>query len=268
MKINGVEITFGADPEVFVKDLTSVTRFMSAHNLIPGTKAMPFPVKQGAVQVDGMALEFNIDPASTFEEFDNNLTVVQQQLRSMIGDREFLEDVTVYFDKDFVKDVPMVNLMLGCEPDYNGWTLDANPEVDGSKNMRTVGGHLHIGGFETDDPFHPNHFNKMARLARILDETLGVYSILWDKDDNRRSMYGKAGSFRPKRYGMEYRPMSNQWIFKKPLVEFVFNAAKEGVEKFFQTGYEPSEMVRSIIDNSDRTSSFFSGNEKAKLLGV
>ncbi len=38
--------------------------------VIPDTaKEKPFPVTNGAVQVDGMALEYNIDPASTVEEF-------------------------------------------------------------------------------------------------------------------------------------------------------------------------------------------------------
>ena len=55
-------ILIGCDPEVFVKQ-NGV--FRSAHGLIRGDKKNPQKIRSGAVQVDGMALEFNIDPART-----------------------------------------------------------------------------------------------------------------------------------------------------------------------------------------------------------
>ena len=61
-----MEILVGCDPEVFVK---KNNQFVSAHGLIRGDKKNPFPVKDGAVQVDGMALEFNINPAHSENEF-------------------------------------------------------------------------------------------------------------------------------------------------------------------------------------------------------
>lgn len=77
MEINGVNYTLGADPEIFVG---RQGQFFSAHDLIPGNKRRPHPVDKGAVQVDGMALEFNIDPASSYEEFQGNLDHVMAQL--------------------------------------------------------------------------------------------------------------------------------------------------------------------------------------------
>lgn len=64
MQINGKTYTIGADPEVFVG---REGQFFSAHGLVPGNKRRPHKVDRGAVQVDGMALEFNIDPASSYE---------------------------------------------------------------------------------------------------------------------------------------------------------------------------------------------------------
>ena len=58
MLVNNKKFTIGADPEVFVADSLTNT-FVSAHDLVPGTKLEPFAVNKGAVQVDGMALEFN-----------------------------------------------------------------------------------------------------------------------------------------------------------------------------------------------------------------
>ena len=60
------EILIGCDPEVFVK---KDGLFKSAHGLIKGDKKNPFKIRSGAVQVDGMALEFNIDPAHNEDEF-------------------------------------------------------------------------------------------------------------------------------------------------------------------------------------------------------
>lgn len=264
MRINGMDFTIGADPEVF---MGKGSEFVSAHGAVPGNKRNPTKVPNGAVQVDGLALEFNIDPAEDFEGFQGNLASVQNTLKGMIGDHNFIEDVSVFFDENFTKDIPIENLILGCSADYNGWTMRETLPPNGGALMRTAGGHVHIGGFHTDDPFEPSHYETCGRLARILDETLGVYSILWDKDDKRRSMYGQAGCFRPKEYGMEYRTLSNAWIFKPKLIKFVYDSVAEALELMF-TGHEPDEGVRHIINKSDRGSDFFNNNLKVKMLEV
>lgn len=263
MKINGIDFTIGADPEVFVQDKG---KFISAHNLVEGTKEQPFVVNNGAVQVDGLALEFNIDPASDFKTFYGNMESVKNTLSNMIGDKEFLNKVSVEFDEDFIKNIPEFNLMLGCESDYNGWTGEENIPPDGDNLMRTAGGHVHIGGFFSDDPFSKEHFYTCAKMSRILDYTLGVYSILWDKDDKRREMYGQAGCFRPKKYGMEYRTMSNKWIFDKKLCKFVYDSVERAITLMFNNDFNPDEEVRKIINTSDRDNNFFKGNNFCKGL--
>jgi len=267
MEIAGKVYTVGADPEIFVG---KEGKFVSAHGLVKGTKDAPLPVDYGAVQVDGMALEFNIDPVSSPSEFEFNLSVVQAQLKEMIGDLEFLETASVKFDKAFMRNVPLENLMLGCDPDYNGYDMFPNVRPDGAALMRTAGGHVHVGGFFTDTLENFGHFHLSARLAKALDKTIGVYSLLWDKDDERRAMYGKAGCFRPKLYGMEYRTLSNAWIFKKPLVHFIFDGVREALEYVF--GGKDMEYpmhddeAQYIINNSKRDASFFRNNRKAEML--
>jgi len=51
----------------------------------------------------------------------------------------------------------------------------------------------------------------------------------WDKDSERRQLYGSAYSFRPKSFGMEYRYLSNAWVDNEKAMEFVFNVAKNTV---------------------------------------
>lgn len=260
MEINGTEYTIGADPEVF---MSAGGKFVSAHDAIPGTKARPHVVNHGAVQVDGMALEFNIDPAKNYQEFQDNLDSVQATLKSMIGDCDFMTQASVEFDEVFEKSVPRSALTLGCSADYNGWTMDEMNKPNSQAKMRTAGGHVHIGGFFADDPFEIEHYVKSARLSRILDYTLGVYSILWDSDDKRRSLYGQAGAFRPKRYGMEYRTLSNKWIFNKNVVQFVYDSVVEALQLSQDESFEPDDKVIDIINNSDRSSDFFKNNDKA-----
>lgn len=264
MFVNGKKFTIGADPEVFIGDANTL-KFRSAHDLLPGTKDNPYRVPNGAVQVDGMAAEFNIDPAEDLESFQENLSSVQQTLQQMIGDNKILNQTSAYFDQEFTKDIPPLNLMLGCDPDYNGWTCDENIKPEADSFMRTAGGHVHIGGFFAEDPFSPEHFETSARLARVLDETIGVYSLLWDEDDDRRTMYGQAGAFRPKTYGMEYRTLSNKWIFDPKLTSFVYRGVKRALGLMFE-GYDPDEKVRYIINASDRGNAFFKGNPWTKQL--
>lgn len=260
MKIKGCEFTIGADPEVFVgKD----GKLVSAYGLVKGNKRVPYRVAKGAVQVDGMALEFNIEPASEEQEFLDNLSVVQSELISMIPDHEFIYDPTVFFPKEITDIMPREALDLGCEPDFNGYDLSINKKPRPIPGMRTAGGHVHIGGINTDNPHSTGHMQMSGRLARMMDEEVGVYSILWDKDDQRRSLYGKAGCFRPKHYGMEYRTMSNAWVFNKSIASFVFQGTRRALEKMFNLKYKPSKEIQDIINNSQRDHDFFKNNELA-----
>lgn len=261
MEINGVNYTIGADPEIFVG---RQGQFQSAHGLVQGDKRRPFKVDKGAVQVDGMALEFNIDPASSYEEFQENLDTVQAQLKGMIGDLEFLDVASVIFSEEFLKEVPYENIKLGCEPDFNGYSMDVNEKPNELSLMRTAGGHVHIGGFTVTRDNRRQHMGDMARLTRLMDEEVGVYSVLWDKDDKRREMYGKGGCYRPKPYGMEYRSMSNAWLFNKELVKFVYDSTFDAIKRFVAGDDLENDQARRIMNSSDRGNNFFQNSMKTE----
>ena len=65
-------------------------------------------------------------------------------------------------------------------------------------------------------------------------------------------MYGKAGAFRPKTYGVEYRTLSNAWLFSKKLQSFVYRGVQRAVDKALDPAWRPSAVVQKIIDSSDR----------------
>lgn len=215
-----MELLIGADPELFV---TNGRKNVSGYGLIPGTKEDPHPVANGAVQVDGMALEFNIDPAATEEEFVNNIKSVMSQLEAMVPDYELVAKPTAKFSKKTISEQPPEALELGCDPDYNAYTGEENPAPEiGDGLARTGAGHIHIGWTTDVDPKHPEHMEACCMIAKQLDYYLGVPSILFDDDVKRRQMYGKAGCFRPKSYGMEYRTPSNAWLKSEDLMRWVY----------------------------------------------
>jgi hypothetical protein len=67
-------------------------------------------------------------------------------------------------------------------------------------------------------------------LVKQLDAYLGIPSLEWDKDTLRRRLYGKAGAFRPKPYGVEYRTLSNAWLKNEMLVRYVYRQTMRAIE--------------------------------------
>lgn len=246
-----MNILIGADPELFVKDRHG--NLLSAWNMIPGTKKEPHKVEKGAVQVDGMALEFNIEPAIDEAMFIENINHVMAQMKNMIPHEFFISPVA-HFGHDYLKAQPVEALELGCDPDFNGWTGSPNPRPDGDRPFRTASGHVHVGWDNGRDVHNPEYFFEAAAVAQQLDFYLGLPSLLVDADKTRRELYGKAGAFRVKPYGMEYRVLSNFWLSDPKLQGWVYRASKRAVEDMFLRDVflpEREGDIQEIINNSD-----------------
>lgn len=222
-----MKITIGCDPELFVMQ---DGKFRSAHGLVPGTKDKPHPVENGAVQVDGMALEYNIDPVDNADDFVKYNQSVLAQMKDMVPGYEFAIVPSCKFNGNHFRAQPEEARELGCNPDFSAYTLKANPRPDNKTTMRTASGHIHIGFIDNvDDPSSDEHMIRCATLVKQLDCYLGLPSILFDKDKKRRSMYGAAGAYRPKEYGVEYRVLSNAWLLNENRMRFVFDQTVRAV---------------------------------------
>lgn len=246
----------GADPELFLK-LKSTGQPVSAHGLIPGTKKNPHPVKDGAIQVDGMAAEFNIDPASTEDQFVANIKSVMGQLGMMLPDHELVTEPCVTFSEEVWDKVPDDSKILGCEPDFNAYTGEENrppnPEVD----FRTAAGHLHFGWVDMADggvdPKDLGHMQACCILAKELDYHLALPSTFIDKGEaaaKRRELYGSPGAFRPKPYGMEYRVLSNWWLKEEAYMRWVYQTCHRVFSNLLQAKHNHqklSELVKTAL---------------------
>jgi hypothetical protein len=234
-----MKITIGTDPELFVK---KDGEFHSAHGLVAGTKYEPQVVNKGAVQVDGMALEFNTDPASSFDEFNTNINTVLTELRALVPKEfEFCVTPTATFTKEHMEQQPEEALELGCEPDYCAYTGKANIKPNAEQDFRTGAGHVHIGVDKKLSEF------EKRRLVVLCDLFIGLPSLKWDSDKKRRSMYGKAGCYRSKPYGIEYRTPSNVWLKTRANRKKVYDGAVRAVNNL--SNFEKIiKDVESLLD--------------------
>lgn len=231
----------GCDPEIFVQDENK--KPVSAVGLVKGTKKEPEKVDNGAFQVDGLALEINTTPVlyTDFTNFEHNILSVLGQLKKRLSKgQSFLIKPSVEFDKDVITNSPPEALELGCEPDYNAWAEGApNPRPNAATNLRTGAGHLHIG-WDKDIPVdHPDHIAVCCDFVKTLDLYVGLASIILDPDPTRRTLYGKAGAFRPKSYGVEYRTPSNAWLINSSNRSFIFSALQVAINAQLGKGGKP-----------------------------
>ena len=247
-------ITIGSDPEIFLKDQAG--NYISAHDLIPGSKAKPHMVSHGAIQPDGVAAEFNTAPAASVEEFLTNVDEVIRSLESTFKairpDLVVAITPTATFDREYFDSLPQHATELGCTPDFNAYTGKQNEPPSTTEPFRTGAGHFHVGWgkFKTTNPVH---FQKCRELVMSLDTVLYFASLLWDDDDKRRSLYGKIGAFRPKSYGVEYRPLSNAYLQSEATKRLAFNITKSVSDLYLNHNkrlYEDSfarEMVENVL---------------------
>lgn len=234
-------LLIGADPELFIRQGSLV---LPAVDLVPGTKRHPHPTPVGAIQVDGTALEFNIHPSSSENEFINNLVGTMQSLREYLNDTapegEFFFTPIVQFDKGIFDQLPSTAKELGCDPDFSAYTGKPNPRPEPPETVRTASGHLHIGFCTGANVWSDEHFEACCRLTRHLDATVGYPAQFFSPLNSRRQQfYGNFGSFRPKSYGLEYRVLDNSWLRHTELMKWVYRQTRWAVELWQKGEYAP-----------------------------
>lgn len=249
-------LLLGCDPEAFLKNKAG--EFVGAYGVFPGTKTEPYPVKKGKVQVDGMAGEFNTDPAANNTQWITSIETVLKWMQAIAKQKGLTLEIcsTAHFSEEVMKNAPAEAKELGCNPDFNAYTEDQNPRPEQHPTMRTAAGHIHVGWCAERDPNDPQHFQSCCILTRQLDFFLGVPSIILDQEGvERRQMYGAAGAFRPKPYGVEYRSLSNFWIKDTKLMKWVFTNTNNAFDLLAKKGkrlYDEYGNVAQTIINENK----------------
>lgn len=228
----------GADPEIFLLDKYGTHR--SVIGKIGANKWNPKQIDgmpEGfTLQEDNVALEFGVPPAATPDEFVNNIRAVMKAGLSTLPETRFSRLSCTIFPKEEM-DNPSA-WVFGCEPDFNAWTGEENVKPEPPHPfMRSAGGHIHV---ETK--------NDKRLMIQALDLTVGVPSVLVDSGEQRKQLYGKAGAFRPKPYGVEYRTPSNFWIFRPALIRWVWQQCQVA-EDWASKGMEFAEAINAISND-------------------
>lgn len=245
----GKKFSLGCDPEVFICDLNGALK--SSIGKIGGSKShpQPLPIGEGyCVQEDNVAMEFNIPPAASAKEYvesiSKTLDFLADGVKQMYG-YELSKLSAASFPAEELTDPAA--MVFGCDPDYNAWTGKKNPRPSApDKALRSCGGHVHVG-------FDKNSINGV-KLIRMMDLYHGVPSILMDQGEMRKQLYGKRGAYREKPFGVEYRTLSNFWIFQPETIEWVWrnvDRAITAVEAQFPVE-ELDDRILQAIDHNDK----------------
>ena len=245
----------GADPEMFLIDNIS-NKVVSAINKVPGTKISPYKISADghSVQVDNVLLEFNIPPSGNPKRMWKDIEFVKDWFNDNLPkNHSYLIKSSAKLDKSELEDEGANE--FGCDPDFNAWTGKVNKPPEAKDTLwRSAGAHIHIS-------YEGYNMGTSVALVKAMDLFLGVPSVIFDTDTERRKLYGKAGAFRFKNYpngegGVEYRVLSNFWIKKLDYVKWVFSQ----VEKAFifinehgeiENGSELANSIIHVINNSD-----------------
>jgi hypothetical protein len=213
------EISIGADPEVFAIGMHTLAP-TPVCGLLGGTKKKPqkFPDNMIAYYLeDNVAAELNIAPGHNAGSFKTHMTSAMISLEKRlkeIGMTVLRSKCCVLFPKTSLTHPGARE--FGCDPDYDGY-LDGKvvPKIDrqelvasdalGEGEWRFAGGHVHLGYKAPDVPHYI--------AANFADLFLGLPSIGEDVQGIRRKYYGTASRYRPKPYGIEYRSLSNYWLW-------------------------------------------------------
>jgi Phage phiEco32-like COOH.NH2 ligase-type 2 len=232
----------GSDPETFLVDTNG--KPISAIGYIMADKWNPLQIPdmpEGyTLQEDNVSLEYGIPPASTSEELVRSINAVMAKSLEYLPGLSFSKLSCIVFPEDQMEH-PAAHI-FGCEPDFDAWTGKVNKKPQPPHPfMRSAGGHIHI---ETQkEPYD---------VVRNCDLFLGVASVLMDSGEDRKQLYGKGGACRVKPYGVEYRTLSNFWIFDDKLIDWVFRntARAEATAGTWDVSVYGDSILEAINNNN------------------
>lgn len=216
-------IRCGADPEVFLCNTKG--KLISSIGYINAGKENPLQIPDMppgfTLQEDNVSLEYGIPPAASADEFVHNIQAVMEASKKYIGKLSFSKLSCHIFTKDQMRHPNAY--IFGCEPDFNAWTGEQNPKpVLPHDFMRSAGGHIHV-----EVPCDGK--DDQQRVVQYMDLYLSVPAVIMDQGEERKKLYGAAGAYRPKSYGVEYRSLSNFWIFDEKLIRWAFRNTERAV---------------------------------------
>jgi len=251
-------LMIGADPEFFVQGPDGLP--LPIVGLLGGDKENPIPVEGWsgyAVQEDNVMAEYNIPPTNDPDAFADS--IVRGQAFVLERVRRTVRHATIYPGCSVLfPEIQLANAqaqLFGCSPDFDAYHMGAplpriNPtaliQPDGSA-WRFAGGHVHLG-YRADITYEVPEFV----VATLADLFIGLPMVAHglDNQGERRKWYGTPGRYRPTKYGVEYRTLSNSWTLSRRHAVWVGSAALR-LMSFIMRGEEGVRRVYNDMPWAD-----------------
>lgn len=270
MKKRDIELlTIGTDAEVFLRNKDN-DEIISAEGYVKGSKHRPFRFdkqdsKWFTTQLDNVLAEFTIPPASTSGEFLRGIDKAINYLRQTLPPNiEPVIQASANLNEKYLQTEQAT--MFGCDPDFNAYTgfINEKPFCE-DHTLRSCGAHVHLGykGIETKVKnflFDYAVDKQRANIVRALDLFISVPLVVMEPDSERKRLYGKAGAFRPKPYGLEYRTPSNWYLSDKKLTEWVFNSTRAAFDYFVANGELPNNLAKHVQETINTNNKSFAND--------
>jgi hypothetical protein len=242
-------IMMGADPEIFVAD--------KDNNLIPSfsfltDKYNPIRSENGTpIYNDGCQAEFNCYPSVIIDEcldsLKDGMASILNAARKLDKSAKLLPLPVVPVSLEWLATLDPALSQFGCSPSYNIYDI-SGAAIDGVRcPFRMSGGHLHFGVGELDPAL-------ITKIVKALDAVLGVAFVsLCENLDHpdRRKYYGLVGEFRLPPHGLEYRTLSNAWLYSPKSAAMALDFSRKIVQSVIDGTFawkaEESEVVDSVL---------------------
>lgn len=241
------EFRIGSDPELFLKR-NGV--YVSAIDKFEGTKDTPIPAKALGrgyyTQVDNVMVEYNTPAVNRVSKWLESHDKAISYIKTLAAakDCEVCIDASAELP-DSELEHPLARV-FGCSPDFNAWTLSVNPSPYSSNpNLRSAGGHIHVGLVGLSD-------TEKVNLIRCMDILLGAWSVIDDPDLRRKELYGRPGAMRFKPYGVEYRTVSNFWLKSPDFINKAYILTRSAVALFRQGTPDVGDKVLRMHRHNDQ----------------
>lgn len=196
-----------------------------AHLFTKGTKSKPEPLSHGFVQWDNAMVEFNTKPAMDKSQFVGGIFNVMREWAARWPQLKYEYADVMHYDQKFVNLDELQ--MLGCDRDFNAYSGKWNPVPEALKRapFRTAGFHIHIDVDLTGKELY-------CYFVRALEYYVGLAMVPFEKRSIRRNYYGMPGSFRPKKYGVEWRTPSSSLLQDKKALGIIYDRVCYVVENW------------------------------------
>lgn len=233
-------VTYGADPEFFVRERATGTIVPSC-GLFGGDKGSPIVLSgDGGYLEDGVTIELNVAPQDTVVALRDRLLALKALWEQRFPGYELVPDAFADFTRSTLRKHPQA-MAIGCNADLCAWGIRRAPQISDFGPRRFAGGHIHVGL----DPW-PQGLDP-AFVIRWLD-VFALYPTLRETGVSveRFEHYGRPGLYRTTPYGVEWRSPDPFWVVNRSPVAKYAQRAVEGI--VYGVGENLERMVQRFHD--------------------